>query len=57
MHQVLIARSAEKQLKKLPPQVQRKLAAVVMSLGIDPRPYGSNLSPRFEALRLSLTTY
>jgi mRNA interferase RelE/StbE len=41
MYQVLIARSAEKQLKKLLPQVQRKIAAVIMSLAIEPRPYGS----------------
>ena len=41
MYQVLIARSAEKQLKKLPPQIQRKIAAVIMSLGIEPHPYGS----------------
>ena len=41
MYQVLIARSAEKQLKNLPPSVQRKIAAVIMSLSIEPRPYGS----------------
>jgi mRNA interferase RelE/StbE len=41
MYEVLIARSAEKQLKKLPAQVQRKIAAVIMSLAIDPRPYGT----------------
>lgn len=41
MYQVLIARSAEKQLKKLPPQAQRNVAAVIMSLSIEPRPYGS----------------
>ena len=41
MYQVLIARSAEKQLNKLPPQFQRKVAAVIMSLSIEPRPYGS----------------
>jgi mRNA interferase RelE/StbE len=41
MYQVLIARSAEKQLKKLSPHVQRKIAAVIVSLSIEPRPYGS----------------
>jgi len=41
MYQVLISRSAEKQLKKMTPQVQRKVAAVIMSLEIEPRPYGS----------------
>lgn len=41
MYQVLITRSAEKQLKKLQPELQQKIAAVIMSLGIDPRPYGS----------------
>ena len=40
-YQVLIARSAEKQLKKLSPEVQRKIAAVIVSLAVDPRPYGS----------------
>jgi mRNA interferase RelE/StbE len=41
MYQVLIVRSAERQLKKLPPPAQRKIAAVIMSLAIEPRPYGS----------------
>lgn len=41
MYQVLITRSAEKQLKKMTLQVQRKVAAVIMSLAIEPRPYGS----------------
>ena len=40
MYQVLISRSAEKQLKKLPVDAQRKVAAVILSLGIEPRPYG-----------------
>ena len=41
MYQVLITRSAEKQLKKLPNEVQRKIAAVIVSLAIEPRPYGA----------------
>lgn len=41
MYQVLISRTAEKQLKKLPPEAQRKVAAVIMSFTIEPRPYGS----------------
>jgi mRNA interferase RelE/StbE len=58
MYQVLIARSAEKQLKKLPPQAQRKIAAVVMSLGIDPRPYGSKkLSGTMNSYRVRVGDY
>ena len=41
MYQVLITRSAEKQLKKLPPHAQRRIAAVIVSLAIEPNPYGS----------------
>jgi mRNA interferase RelE/StbE len=41
MYKVLITRSAEKQLKKLSPQVQRRIAAVIVSLAIEPHPYGS----------------
>ena len=41
MYKVLISRTAEKQLKKLPHDVQRKLAAVIVSIGIEPRPFGS----------------
>ena len=39
-YRVLIAQSAERKLKKLPVQVQRKIAAVIVSLAIEPRPYG-----------------
>ena len=41
MYLVLITRSAEKQLKKLPADAQRKIAAIIVSLGIEPRPFGS----------------
>ncbi len=40
-YKVLISNSAEKQLKKLPQQVQQKLIAVIVALGFDPHPYGS----------------
>lgn len=41
MYKVLISRTAERQLKKFPNDVQRKIAAVIVSLGIEPRPFGS----------------
>ena len=41
MYEVLISQTAEKQLKKLPSDAQRRIAAVIVSLGIDPRPVGS----------------
>lgn len=40
MYTVLITRTAEKQLKKLPNDIQRKIAALIVSLGIEPRPFG-----------------
>lgn len=40
MYKVLISRTAEKQLKKLPGNIQRKISAVIVSLGIEPRPFG-----------------
>lgn len=41
MYRVLISRTAEKQLKKLQADIQRKISATIVSLGIDPRPFGS----------------
>lgn len=41
MYKVLITRTAEKQLKKLPKKIQLKIAAVIFSLEIDPQPYGT----------------
>ena len=41
MYKVLISQTAEKQLKQLPADIQRKLSAVIVSLGIEPRPFGS----------------
>ena len=41
MYRVVITSTAEKQLKKLPADIQRKLSAVIVSLSIEPRPYGS----------------
>ena len=41
MYRVLISRTAEKQLKKLPGDIQKKISAVIVSLGIEPRPFGS----------------
>ena len=58
MYKVLITRSAEKQLKNLPPQVQRKIAAVVMSFAIEPRPYGSKkLSGMANSYRVRIGDY
>jgi len=41
MYSVLITNTAEKQLKKFPGDVQRKISAIIISLSIEPRPYGS----------------
>ena len=41
MYRVLISRTAEKQLKKLSKELQRKIAAMIISFEIDPRPHGS----------------
>jgi mRNA interferase RelE/StbE len=41
MYKVLITKTAEKQLKKLSADHQRKIAAMIVSLGIEPRPFGS----------------
>jgi mRNA interferase RelE/StbE len=58
MYQVLISRSAERQLKKLSPQAQRKVAAVIMSLAVDPRPYGSKkLSGTMCSYRIRIGDY
>ena len=58
MYHVLIARSAEKQLKKLPPPAQRKIAAIIMSFAIEPRPYGSKkLSGTAHSYRVRIGNY
>ncbi len=45
-------------LKKLPPQVQRKIAAIIMSLAIEPRPYGSKkLSGTAHSYRVRIGNY
>ena len=41
MYKVLITRTAEKQLKKLSLDVQRKIAAIIFSLSVEPYPFGS----------------
>jgi len=58
MYNVLISRTAEKQLKKLSAGVQRKIAAVIVSLGIEPRPYGSKkLSGSMSTYRVRVGDY
>ncbi len=58
IYQVLISRSAEKQLKKLPLEAQRKVAAVIVSLGIEPRPYGcKKLSGTEDSYRVRVGDY
>ena len=57
-YQVLISRSAEKQLKQLPPAIQRKISAVIISLEIEPRPYGSKkLSGTENSYRIRVGDY
>jgi len=41
MYKVLISRTAEKQLKRLTLDLQRKISAMIVGLGIEPRPFGS----------------
>jgi len=41
VYKVFITRTAEKQLKKLPVDLQRKIAAIIFSLSVEPRPFGS----------------
>ena len=57
-YKVTISRTAEKQLKKLPVEVQRRIAAVIMSFEIEPRPYGSKkLSNSDSAYRVRVGAY
>lgn len=46
---VQLTRTAEKQLKRLPKQIQTKVAAVLLSLQIDPWPYGSKKLSGFDS--------
>jgi len=39
-YRVYLTRTAEKQLKRLPAEIQRKVTAVLVSLEIEPRPFG-----------------
>jgi mRNA interferase RelE/StbE len=50
MYEIEISRTAEKQLKKLNSDLQRKISAVILSLSIEPRPYGCKKLSGFEAL-------
>jgi mRNA interferase RelE/StbE len=50
MYEIEISRTAEKQLKKLNSNLQRKISAVILSLSIEPRPYGCKKLSGFEAL-------
>ena len=57
-YKVFLTRTAEKQLKRLPAEAQRKIAAVVVSLEIDPRPYGSiKLSGQDYSYRIRVGDY
>lgn len=50
MYKVLISKTAEKQLKKLPKDVQRKIAAAISSFKIEPRPFGSKKLSNYDCL-------
>ncbi len=55
---VHLTRTAEKQLKKLHKQIQTKVAAVLLSLQIDPWPYGSKkLSGMESTFRIRVGDY
>ena len=40
MYRVLLTKTAEKQLKRLPALQQRRIAALLVSLEVEPRPLG-----------------
>jgi mRNA interferase RelE/StbE len=50
MYRIEISRTAERQLKKLNSALQRKVSAVILSLSIEPRPYGSKKLSGYEHL-------
>ena len=58
MYTVRITRTAEKQLKKLPPPYQSRVAAVIASFEIEPRPTGcKKLSGEQDAYRVRVGDY
>ena len=57
-HRIEISRTAEKQLKKLPRDLQRRLARAMEELGADPHPPGSRkLTGHDDVYRVRVGTY
>ena len=57
-YKVLIARSAEKQLRKLPDKIRDRLAREIVQLGDDPFPFGSKkLSGTESSYRIRIGDY
>jgi len=58
MYVVVISRTAEKQLKKLSDEWQRKIAGMIVSLEVNPRPHGSKkLSGTKSTYRVRVADY
>ena len=58
MYKILITTTAEKQLKKLSKDAQRKISAIIVSLGIEPRPYScKKLSGTSSTYRIRVGDY
>ncbi|MDB9493892.1 type II toxin-antitoxin system RelE/ParE family toxin [Spirulina major CS-329] len=57
-YQIVIQSAAQRQLKKLTPEVQKALIAVIENLAIDPRPAGcKKLKGRADEYRLRWGNY
>ena len=57
-YKILISSSAEKALKKLPGKDQKRVAAAIWSLAIDPHPIGSKKLSGFDSVfRIRVGSY
>jgi len=58
MYKVFISRSAEKQLKRIPTHIQRRVSAVIVSFEVEPRPFGcKKLAGTNESYRVRVGDY
>ena len=56
-YEIQISSSAERQFKKLPPALQQKIKAKILTLGPNPRPHGSQKLHASNAHRIRLGDY
>ena len=56
-YDIQIASSAERQFRKLQSSLQQKIKAKILSLGVNPQPYGSQKLHAAEAYRIRLGDY